>query len=215
DNKLSMETKLHFSLHIWQYYYEKRHFEMACEMVRQIAKWCQEEPSECSNIGAGLAYHRMARTYSRMDEFKEAELCCDQSLKFFTKAGADVPRDQRLSIEWYMGLVWLTEGHIAWITGDLPTGERKLYTAQFLLNPTKDFINRANVAHSLGCIFHAQGKYPEAEKQFESAMNGYHRANHQLHLSRVYLHAGNNYYDQEKFRDAERCFNKSNEISKV
>src|SRR5262249_6443865 len=87
--------------------------------------------------------------------------------------------------------------------------ERKLQQAHFFLRKTEDFINQANVEHSLGCISHARGDYTVANTHFQEAAQRYTQIQHRLHLSRLYVHWGNNCYDAEQFTDAEHYFEQS------
>lgn len=229
----SAQTEFRLGLLLAKQDHKNREFGPARDFSKKIRDWYLDKLDEMEGDKAfafwcaALCSSQMASSYSRMDAYKEAEFHCDRAIEFLARAGEGLALEESCHIVWHTGLVWLTEGNIAWITGDLESGERKLRIAQFHLEMTKDFINRANVNRSLGGVLFAKGEYWEAERVFQYAEDGYLRINHEANLARLYLNIGENYYDLakklykedgnnylEKFEDAEKHLIKSEEISK-
>lgn len=192
-NAPGLSSALRIGLLVAQSLYEQRKFEEAGRLSEKICKWCDDHKKK-NYLGLGLAYHQMARVWGRRDEFGKAEHYCDQAILALAEAGDGI-REQDLQIVWRMGRVWLSEGHLAWTVGDLFEADRKVRIARFFLRHTEDFLHKAHVAHSLGCICQAQGKYRKAHRFFHEAETAYMLVKPILPLTRLYVHWGQNAYE--------------------
>ncbi len=210
---------LRLALQVAQWHYRHRDFGGAGQMSMQLRDVCHKElPSGPHPLGTAVGWHQLARAWSRQDDFVKAEDACDQAMRWLALAGEETATwtASARALAWRMGVVWLAEGHIAFVRGDFSTAERKFQQARFFLRKTGDFIHYANVQSNLGCIASTRGQYPQADDHFAKAVSGYKTpmVEHRLFLARVYEDWGRNtyawgYLDDQQLANAEKQLEQS------
>ena len=162
--------------------------------------------------GKGEALYALMRILRRLHKYQEVTGHRHEAIEAF--AAAPKPgHDDKATLPWRVGLVYLVAGFTEWRAGNLPSAMGLLHTADCLLQQSEDFIARANVHHTFGVILRSQGRADAALQQLNRARGLYATAGHDLNLARVHTDIGRVHLDSRDWKLAHEEFELAEGIS--
>lgn len=181
----------------------------AQEVARALLSSCRDQNR---NLEEGQVYYFCMRLEHRKGNYDQMGTQAMKAIDAITQSdtqpsgGFDMAMHSS-EVPWWIGRTLLEYGIAAWRHGESERAAARLQLAKWLLRYVPgDTLNHARVNHSIGSLYHAQGKMDEAKNLLEEAKSIYSHLGHTLNLSRINCAIGRYWLSLNQYEGAAKHF---------